>query len=81
MISEKRESEIEIKNEGKDPGDAWFQRQESLRLRYSMKARTQEIDGFREKKRESGFREKRVLFQRKESLRLRFGMKARTQEM
>jgi hypothetical protein len=50
MISEKRKSEIEIKEKGQDPGDRWFLRKESLRLRYRMKARTQEIDGFREKR-------------------------------
>ncbi len=44
MVSEKRESEIEIQNEGQDPGDGWFQRKESLVS----------------DKRESGFKEKRV---------------------
>jgi hypothetical protein len=38
MVSEKRESEIEIWNEGQDPGDRWFQRKGSLRLRYRKKA-------------------------------------------
>jgi hypothetical protein len=42
MVLEKREFEIEIKQEGQDPGDRLFQRTESLRLRYRKKARTQE---------------------------------------
>ncbi len=36
--------------ENQDPGDRWFQRKEILRLRYKKKARTQEIDGCREKR-------------------------------
>jgi hypothetical protein len=34
MVSEKRESEIEILEEGKGQGDRSFQREENLRLKY-----------------------------------------------
>jgi hypothetical protein len=43
MVSEKRESDFREKR-------VWFQRKESLRLRYRMKARTQETHGFRDKR-------------------------------